>query len=112
MNRTEFIQAYNRVINALSFSAELHKLRRELNSRIDTPEPRDSGLRTHPLGVSKRYKKRRISMAEAYLVVIKELESRNSKARLRALRLLMDASFHAITLDLPMNTARVQMALM
>jgi hypothetical protein len=103
---------YNRVVNGLSFSSDLYKLRRELNLKIDLPDTIAPPPRSHPLGVAKRYKKRRITIAEAYLMVVKDLESRHSKARLRALRMLVDASFHAKTLDMPLNTARVQLALM
>jgi len=99
-------------VNALSFSGELYKLRRELNLRIDQPESIAAPARSHPLGVTRWFKKRRISIAEAYLMVIRDLDSRHSKDRLRALRMMVEASFHAKTLDMPLNTARVQMALM
>ena len=102
---------YINLVNALSFSAELQKLRRDLNSRIDMPGTIEPGPHSHPLGVSRWFKKRRISIAEAYLTVIRDLESGHSKSRLRALRMMIDVSFHAKTLDLPLNTARVQMAL-
>jgi len=100
-----------RIVDALSFSPELHKFRRELNARIDAPDTIVIGMHSHPFGVSRWFKKRRISIAEAYLMVIKDLESKQAKARLRALRMMMDVSLHAKTLDLPLNTARVQMAL-
>ncbi|HRZ90803.1 MAG TPA: hypothetical protein P5117_15085, partial [Spirochaetia bacterium] len=102
---------YLRLVNALSFSSELYKLRRELNARIDAPATIAQGPRSHPLGVSRWFKKRRISIAEAYIMVVSDLESKHSRARLRALRMLVEVSFHAKTLDLPLNTARVQLGL-
>jgi len=102
---------YSRAVEALSFSGELYRLRRELNARIDQPESIEPISRSHPLGVTRWYKRRRISIAEAYLRVVSDLESRHSKSRLRALKAMVEVSFHAKTLDMPLNTARVQMAL-
>lgn len=104
-------RCYGKIVNALSFSPELYKLRRELNARIDMPGTISIGPRSHPFGVTRWFKKRRISIAEAYLTIVRDLESSKSKARLRALRKMMDVSLHARTVDLPLNTARVQIAL-
>ena len=111
MRRFDVHSAYMKMVNALSFSSELYKLRRELNSRIDMPSTVQQPTNTHALGVSRWFKNRRISIAEAYLMVIRDLESKHYKARLRALHVMLDASFHAKTLDMPLNTARVQLAL-
>ncbi|MDP2815628.1 MAG: hypothetical protein Q8O19_03000, partial [Rectinemataceae bacterium] len=111
MKKPDLHRYYANLVNSLSFSSELYKLRRELNTRIDIPDTISPVSRSNPLGVTRWFKKRRISIAEAYLMVIRDLESRQAKARLRALRMMVDASFHAKSLDLPLNTARVQMAL-
>ncbi|HUW71041.1 MAG TPA: hypothetical protein VMX33_12490 [bacterium] len=111
MRKLDIHSSYVRIINALSFSSELYKLRRELNAKIDMPSTIEAGMRTHAVGVSRWFKNRRISIAEAYLMVVRDLESKHYKARLRALRVMLDASFHAKTLDMPLNTARVQLAL-
>lgn len=100
---------YARLVDALSFSSELYKLRRDLNARIDQPD--SSGQAPAARATSRWFRKRRISIAEAYLAVVRDLDSKKSKARLRALRAMVDASLHAKTLDMPLNTARVQMAL-
>jgi len=105
------LKLYDRIVETLSFSGELYKLRRELNARIDQPEAIEPDPRSHPLGVARWFKKRRISIAEAYLMVVKDLDSRHAKSRLRALRTMVEASFHSQALDMPLNTARVQMAL-
>jgi len=102
---------YEAAVERLSFSGELYKLRRELNARIDLPEPPRPDARFHPLGVARWFKKRRISIAEAYLAVVRDLGSSHARSRLRALRSMMDASFHTQALDMPLNAARVQMAL-
>jgi len=111
MKKSNVLKQYGKLVNALSFSSELYKLRRELNARIDQPSTIVQGPQSHPLGVSRWFKKRRISIAEAYIQVVSDLESRHSKARLRALRMMVSVSFHAKTLDLPLNTARVQLGL-
>ncbi len=111
MTNSRILALYTRLVDSLSFSSELYKLRRDLNSRIDQPESIEEEPRSHPLGVARWFKKRRISIAEAYIMVIKDLDSRHAKSRLRALRMMVDASFHTQALDMPLNTARVQMAL-
>ena len=109
--KSRALKLYDRIVETLSFSGELYKLRRELNARIDQPEAIEPDPRSHPLGVARWFKKRRISIAEAYLMVVKDLDSRHAKSRLRALRTMVEASFHSQALDMPLNTARVQMAL-
>jgi hypothetical protein len=111
MRTPNILELYGKMVNALSFSSELYKLRRELNAKIDTPGIIVQGPRSHPVGITRWFKKRRISIAESYVMVIRDLQSQQTKARLRALRVMIDASFHSKTLDLPLNTARVQLAL-
>jgi len=111
MIKARMLRHYSDIVNALSFSSELYKLRRELNAKIDAPTPIVKGPHSHPLGISRWFKKRRISIAEAYIQVVSDLESKHSKSRLRALRMMVNVSFHAKTLDLPLNTARVQLGL-
>ncbi len=103
---------YLRAVDRLSFSGKLYKQRRELNERIDRPDPPPAEARSHPLGVARYFKRRRISIAEAYLAVVRDLDSSHAASRLRALRSMMDASLHTQALELPLNAARVQMALM
>jgi len=112
MNKSGFKRAYKSAIASLSFSAELRKMRRELNARIDMPDTIIAPPASHASGVNRWFTRRRISIAESYLTVVSDLDSRHCRARLEALRVLMDASFHSKALDMPLNTARVQMALM
>ncbi|HWR11353.1 MAG TPA: hypothetical protein VN445_06005 [Rectinemataceae bacterium] len=112
MKKPAFQKAYKSAIGSLSFSAELRKMRRELNAKIDMPDTIISAPTSHARGVNRWFTRRRISIAESYLMVVSDLDSRHSRSRLDALRVLVDASFHSKSLDLPLNTARVQMALM
>jgi len=102
---------YKNLVDSLSFSAELRKMRRELNSKIDMPEAIAAPPPSHPLGVDRWFKKRRVSIAESYLTAVKDLDSRHTKSRLEALRILADVSLHSKNVDFPLNTARVHMAL-
>jgi hypothetical protein len=102
---------YKNVVSSLSFSSELRKMRRELNAKIDMPDTIAPPPPSHARGVNRWFKRRRVSIAESYLMVVRDLDSRHSRSRLDALRVLIDVSFHSKSLDLPLNTARVQMAL-
>jgi hypothetical protein len=103
---------YNRLVNALSFGAEYQKLRRLLNARIDSPASIEEMPLSHPAGFVREMKKRRISIVESYLIIIGYLESEQHKERIRALQLLEEQTFHSKNITMPLNTARVQLALM
>lgn len=111
MRRIPFRKAYKSLIASLSFSPELRKMRRELNAKIDMPDTIAPPPPSHALGVNRWFKRRRISIAESYLMVVTNLDSLHSHSRLEALRVLADVSFHSSSLDIPLNRARVQMAL-
>ncbi len=99
----------------MSFSAPLRKMRRELNARIDAPDSLVSAGSiplSHPLGVNRWFKKRRMSIAESYLRVVRDLDSHFSRSRLDALAVMAGVALNPKSLAMPLNTARVQMALM
>jgi hypothetical protein len=103
---------YNSIVNALSFGAEYQKLRRLLNARIDSPTSIEEIPPSHPAGFVREMKKRRITIVESYLIIIRYLESDQHKERIHALKLLEEQSFHSKNITMPLNTARVQLALM
>ncbi len=103
---------YNRCVDALSFGGDYQKLRRLLNARIDSPVSIEEMPVSHPAGFVREMKKRRISIVESYLVIIRNLESEHYRERIQALRLLGEQTSHAKNLTMPLNTARVQIALM
>jgi len=111
MAKSRLLQVYKKLVSSLSFSAELRKMRREVNVKIDTPTTINQLPPSHPSGVNRWFKRRRISIAESYLTVVGDLDAKSSGARLEALKILADASFHSKSLDFPLNTARVQAAL-
>jgi hypothetical protein len=106
------VRFYNRIVNALSFGAEYQKLRRLLNLRIDSPASIEDLPPSHPAGFVRELKKRRITIVESYLIIIRSLESEHHKERIHALRLLEEQTFHSKNITMPLNTARVQIALM
>ena len=111
MAKSRLHRLYNKFISSLSFSAELRKMRRELNAKIDQPEIITSPPPFHPQAANRWFKRRRISIAESYLMVVRDLDSRNSARRLTALKNLADVAFRSSNIDYPLNTARVQSAL-
>jgi hypothetical protein len=102
----------NRIVNALSFGAEYQKMRRLLNLRIDSPAAIEDFPPSHPAGFVRELKKRRITIVESYLIIIRSLESEHHKERIKALGLLEEQTFHSKNITMPLNTARVQIALM
>ena len=106
------VTLYNRCVDALSFGTDYQKLRRLLNARIDSPVSIEEMPPSHPAGFVREMKKRRISIVESYLVIIRYLESEHHRERIQALRLLGEQTSHAKNLTMPLNTARVQIALM
>ena len=105
-------EQYNRLVNAMSFGAEYQKLRRLLNARIDSPASIEEIPSSHPAGFVREMKKRRITIVESYLIIIRYLESEHHKERIHALKLLEEQTFHSKNITMPLNTARVQLALM
>jgi hypothetical protein len=111
MNTSRLLRLYRNLIDSLSFSPQLRKMRRELNAKIDMPESIAPTPHSHPLGVNRWFKKRRISIAESYLMVVRDLDSKLSLSRIEALKALAAVSLNPKSLSMPLNTARVQMAL-
>ncbi len=106
------IKAYNDVVNFLSFTGSLRDLRKKINLRIDLPEIITPFPDSHPKGFIKEFKKRRTTIVESYVRITKNLESVNYDDRLNALRLLAEHINYSNSLKMPLNTARVQLALM
>ncbi len=101
-----------KTIDALSFTSEIRELCEILNRKLDqSDEGRSKSIVSHPGGFSKELSRRRLSIAESYIRVIHALESDHYEERLSALRNLIRQSFHAKTIKLPLNTARIQINL-
>jgi hypothetical protein len=112
MLKTRLVHVYNTLVNGLSFYRGLYKTRRWLNASIDRPEAIETFPDSHPRGFIKKFRKRRISIVESYVKIISFLGSRECSERLAALKLLSEHILHSKTLKMPLNTARVQLALM
>lgn len=112
MFKNKIISVYNAIIDFLSFSPNLHKLRRRLDRSLTRPGIIETFPDSHPRGFIKIFRKRRITIVEAYLKIIGYLESDKYKERLAALELLVDQILSSRALEMPLNTARVQLALM
>ena len=101
-----------KTIDALSFTSEIRELCEVLNRKLEQSDDGSSKtVVSHPGGFSKELSRRRLSIAESYIQVIHKLESDHYEERISALKNLVRQSFHAKTLKLPLNTARVQINL-
>ncbi len=103
---------YNEIVNFLSFSTKLRKLRSRINQSIDLPEIIGELPNSHPRGFIKEFKKRRTTIVENYLRITNSLESANYNERVHALNLLAEHIIYSRSLSMPLNAARVQLALM
>lgn len=101
-----------RLIDAISFSSQIRELTELLNDKAEHIEKDSSDLSSHPGGFIRAFYKRRISIAASYIRMSRQLYLKDYQQRLRALKTLVGLSFHAKTVSMPMNTARVQIGIM
>ncbi len=101
----------NKFINFMSFDREVRHLVNVLNRKIEQPIETPP-LKSHPSGFKKEIAKRRIRIATAYINIVQQLESEKYEERLDALENLIQESLYAQNVAMPLNTARLQAALM
>jgi len=101
----------NKFINIMNFDGEVRHLVHILNKRIEM-KAEIPPLKSHPNGFKREITSRRIRIATAYINIVRQLESEKYEDRLDALENLIQESFYAKKLDMPLNTARLQAALM
>jgi hypothetical protein len=106
------VKIYNDIVNFLSFADNLRKLRAKINISIDIPEIITEFPDSHPRGFIKEFRKRRTTIVETYLKISKSLESASYNQRIQALSLLAEHIIYSRSLKMPLNAARVQLALM
>ncbi|MBU1105021.1 MAG: hypothetical protein KKB51_00005 [Candidatus Riflebacteria bacterium] len=102
----------NDLIHWLSFNNEISHIVDKLNQTLEEPLVK-LGHRhvSHPGGFSREFVRRRLTMAEAYIIITKVHNPECVETRLQALRTLTEQSMHAKTITMPINTARVQIFL-
>lgn len=108
----KLISLINFLVDATSFNIDTRKALEALNKRIEQAGKFAIRHNSHPGGFSRELYKRRISIAEAYIKIAHALESDKYEERLLALKTLIQLSLHAKNVATPLNTARVQIALM
>ncbi|MHC1704871.1 MAG: hypothetical protein AB9846_13260 [Tenuifilaceae bacterium] len=106
------VKIYNDIVNFLSFAPNLRTLRKKINISIDVPEIIDEFPNSHPRGFIKEFKKRRTTIVESYLKITNSLDSASYNQRIHALSLLAEHIIYSRSLKMPLNAARVQLALM
>lgn len=100
------------VIEMLSFSQEVRQLVDILNTEIAAPETVVFRPISHPAGFVRLITKRRLTIAEAYIRLVSHSKGVRYVERIEALQVLMHHVWHSKNLSMPINTARVQIALM
>ncbi|MEZ4526785.1 MAG: hypothetical protein R2941_12765 [Desulfobacterales bacterium] len=107
------IQAvFHRFTDAISFNDKIRDLTDMLNRKAGRYEDVTPDLVSHPGGFIRAFRKRRMGIAESYIRIAQDLDRNNVRERLHALKNLMHLSFHAKTVSMPLNTARVQIEIM
>jgi len=106
------IKKYNDIVNFLSFSTSLKKMRTLINHTIDSPDIIRELPHSHPKGFIRVFKRRRTTIVETYLKITKSLESAKYSERIHGLSLLADHIIYSRSLVMPLNAARVQLAIM
>lgn len=105
--------ALNRAMNWLNFSEEIAQMVDKLNQAVDEPKcEAQIKIVSHPGGFRRELGRRRLSIAEAYIIITRFKTPEYFQERLQALRILVEQSLHSKALNMPLNTARVQIALM
>ncbi|MBN2360491.1 MAG: hypothetical protein JXR83_13635 [Deltaproteobacteria bacterium] len=103
---------WSSLIDTVSFSGSVRELVDILNREIESPDKVQVRLRSHPAGYAKEITKRRLTIAESYLRLVTTSGVEGYQTRLDALETLVYQASHSKALSLPINTARVQAALM
>lgn len=118
MKKTPLLSAHEKnkfdgIIDLISFNREIRHLVEILNTEIVAPETVVFRPISHPAGFVRLITKRRLTIAEAYIRLISG-GAKNSGyvERIEALQVLMHHVWHSKNLSMPINTARVQIALM
>ena len=99
-------------IEMLSFSQEVRQLVDILNTEIAAPETVVFRPISHPAGFVRLITQRRLTIAEAYIRLVSHSKGVRYVERIEALQVLMHHVWHSKNLSMPINTARVQIALM
>jgi hypothetical protein len=100
------------IIDFLSFNQEVRGLVDILNSEISAPDSLVFRPISHPAGFARLITKRRLTIAEAYLKLTSNSAKKMYNERIESLQVLVHHIWHAKNLSMPINTARVQIALM
>lgn len=106
-----FRDLFNRFVDSISFSAYTREQTEQVNHTSGHQQEYKASLHSHPGGFIQGIQKRRVSIAESYLTIVSNVEPNRYKVRIKALKTLVEQSLHAKNTSMPMNTARVQIAM-
>lgn len=104
--------ALENFISSISFGREVRQLVEILNSEMPAKENVKFRPISHPAGFSNLITQRRLTIADAYMRLRAHSEDPSYVERIEALQTLMHHIRYSENLAMPINTARVQLALM
>ncbi len=109
-NQKGFTQFLNDFIDFISFDDTVIAVVDKLNQSFEDPIVKPLTIpHSHPGGFRREFGKRRLNIAEAYLLIAKTQAPELYKQRLDALQTVIEQSLHAKSVAMPINTARMQM---
>ncbi len=100
------------LVEVLSFGSKIHQLVEVINSEIAAPQSIVYRPISHPAGFSNLIEKRRLTVVEAYVRLIAHSDNDSYSDRIEALQTLMHYIQYGDSTTMPINMARVQIALM
>lgn len=101
------------LIDWISFDEKIVSIVDKLNQTFEEPIVKPvSRLHSHPGGYRREFGKRRLNIAEAYMIIAKSQSPDLYEARLNSLQTIIEQSLYAKTVAMPINTARMQIYLM
>lgn len=109
---TEKQPAFGSLFNDISFGRKVRQLVEILNSETPSKEKTKFRPVSHPAGFSNLITKRWLTIAEAYVRLLSHTDDQNYVERIEALQTLMHHMRYSDKVSMPLNTARVQLALM
>ncbi len=98
-------------LEVISFNSYIRELTELLNQKVNYFQEYRVEKQSHPGGYIQGLRKRRIGIAEAFMGIVHNPEPVHFKIRLKALKTLIEMGFYAKSLAMPLNTARVQIAM-
>ena len=105
-------KTFDNLLDMMLFGRDVRQLVEVMNSALAMPESTSYRPISHPAGFSRLIAGRRLTIAEAYIRLLSYSSNTGYVERIEALQTLMHYIRFSEKVSMPINTARVQIALM